>query len=95
MLKSLLASVCLAAALAASSVHADNPSPNPPPTTSQFSAISAHDQVRQMGRGVKIIGYDPFWQDGGKGNYSEKHFAELKAAGFSTVRVVLFGEGAR
>ncbi|MBP2160642.1 MULTISPECIES: glycoside hydrolase family 5 protein [Asticcacaulis] len=90
MLKSLLTGVCLAAALAASSGHADNPAPNPPPTVSQFSDISAHDQVRQMGRGVNIIGYDPFWQDGGKGNYTEKHFAEIKAAGFSTVRVVLF-----
>lgn len=90
MLKSLLAGACLVAALAVSSAHADDPAPNPPPATSQFTEISAHDQVRKMGRGVNIIGYDPFWQGGGKGNYKEKHFAELKAAGFSTVRVVLF-----
>jgi endoglucanase len=69
---------------------ADNPPPNPPPAKSQFVELSAHDQVRQMGRGVNIIGYDPFWKDSGKGNYTEEHFAKIKGAGFSTVRVVLF-----
>jgi len=84
----------LAAALtftfAAQAALADNPPPNPPPSTSQFTEISAHDQVRQMGRGVNIIGYDPFWRDDAHGNYKDEHFAKIKAAGFSTVRVVLF-----
>ena len=76
--------------LVAHAALADDPAPNPPPATSQFKEISAHDQVRQLGRGVNVIGYDPFWQDGGKGNYKDEHFAKIKAAGFSTVRVVLF-----
>jgi endoglucanase len=78
------------ATLAAPLALADDPSPNPPPATSQFVEISAHDQVRQLGRGVNVIGYDAFWKDNSQGNYKEEHFAKLKAAGFSTVRVVLF-----
>ena len=84
----------LAAALtftfAAQAALADNPPPNPSPSTSQFTELSAHDQVRQMGRGVNIIGYDPFWRDDAQGNYKDEHFAKIKAAGLSTVRVVLF-----
>ena len=76
--------------LVAHAAFADDPAPNPPPATSQFKEISAHDQVRQLGRGVNVIGYDPFWRDGAQGNYKEEHFAKIKAAGFSTVRVVLF-----
>jgi endoglucanase len=84
----------LAAALtltfATQAALADNPPPNPSPSTSQFTELSAHDQVRQMGRGVNIIGYDPFWRDDAQGNYKDEHFAKIKAAGLSTVRVVLF-----
>jgi endoglucanase len=43
-----------------------------------------------MGRGVNIIGYDAFWRDNSQGSYKDEHFAKIKAAGFSTVRVVLF-----
>jgi len=78
------------AMLAASMAMADDPAPNPPPATSRFVELSAHDQVRRLGRGVNIIGYDAFWRDGAQGNYREEHFARIKAAGFSTVRVVLF-----
>jgi endoglucanase len=81
---------CVLVALAAPLALADDPRPNPPPSSSQFVEISAHDQAAQMGRGVNVIGYDPFWRDHGKGNYKEEHFAKIKAAGFSTVRVVLF-----
>lgn len=56
----------------------------------QFTPISAEAQVAAMGRGVNIIGYDPYWQDGGKGNYEERHFKAIKDAGFSTVRVAMF-----
>jgi endoglucanase len=80
----------LTLAFATQAALADDPPPNPPPSTSQFKELSAHDQVRQMGRGVNVIGYDPFWQAGAQGNYKDEHFAKIKAAGFSTVRVVLF-----
>jgi endoglucanase len=93
MLKLLRSSAAILTALAALPAMADDPKPNPPPSTSQFVAIPAHDQVRQMARGVNIIGYDPFWRDNAQGNYKEEHFAKIKAAGFSTVRVVLFTFG--
>jgi endoglucanase len=89
-MKALRITAAILAMLAAPLAMADDPAPNPPPSTSQFVEISAHDQVRQMGRGVNVIGYDAFWKDNSQGNYKEEHFAKLKAAGFSTVRVVLF-----
>jgi len=55
-----------------------------------FQPLTPEAQVAQMGRGVNIIGYDPYWQDGGKGNYTEEHFRKIHEAGFSTVRAVLF-----
>jgi endoglucanase len=89
-MKALRITAAILATLAAPLALADDPAPNPPPSTSQFVEISAHDQVRQLGRGVNVIGYDAFWKDNSQGNYKEEHFAKLKAAGFSTVRVVLF-----
>lgn len=90
MLKLLRTAAAVLSTLAVLPAMADDPAPNPPPSTSQFVALSAQDQVRQMARGVNVIGYDPFWRDGAQGNYKEEHFAKIKAAGFSTVRVVLF-----
>jgi endoglucanase len=84
------AAFLLAAATFALPVLADDPAPNPPPAKSAFVPIAAADQVRQLGRGVNIIGYDDFWQPGREGNYKDEHFAQIKAAGFSTVRAVLF-----
>ncbi len=55
-----------------------------------FVETAAADQVAQMGAGVNILGYDPYWQEGGQGNYREEHFKAMRDAGFSTVRVVLF-----
>ena len=55
-----------------------------------FKEIPADDQVVQMGAGVNILGYDPYWQEGGQGNYREEHFKAIHDAGFRTVRVVLF-----
>jgi endoglucanase len=89
-MKALRITAAILATLAAPLALADDPAPNPPPAKSQFVEISAHDQVRQLGRGVNVIGYDAFWKDNSQGNYKEEHFAKLKAAGFSTVRVVLF-----
>ncbi|RRN55445.1 glycoside hydrolase family 5 protein [Pseudoxanthomonas sp. SGNA-20] len=52
--------------------------------------LSAHEQVVRMGAGVNVLGYDPYWQPGGQGNYREEHFARIRQAGLGTVRVVLF-----
>jgi len=93
MLKSLLhaaTGTALAAALLSPLCAAADAAPNPPPATSQFTPISASDQVKAMGRGVNIIGYDPYWREGGKGNYTETHFKQIHDAGLSNIRVVLF-----
>ena len=44
---------------------------------------------QRLGRGVNIIGYDPIWQDRAKARFQEKHFARIKEAGFSSVRINL------
>lgn len=55
-----------------------------------FKPLSAAEQVVQMGAGVNVLGYDPYWQAGGHGNYRAEHFQAMRDAGFGTVRVVLF-----
>lgn len=52
-------------------------------------APSAWDQARVLGRGVNIIGYDPLWKDFREGHFKTYHFARIRQAGFSSVRVVL------
>ncbi|KAF1688054.1 glycoside hydrolase [Pseudoxanthomonas broegbernensis] len=61
-----------------------------PHAAAQAPGISAAEQVARMGAGVNILGYDPYWRDGGQGNYREEHFKAIHDAGFRTVRVVLF-----
>lgn len=46
-------------------------------------------QVRQMGRGVNVIGYDPIWQRFERARFKERHFARVHDAGFQTVRINL------
>ena len=54
-----------------------------------------HEQPRaiersQFSRGVNILGYDPFWEKPEKARFKQKHFAEIRKAGFDFVRVNLF-----
>jgi endoglucanase len=56
---------------------------------SRFVPIEAAAQVKQMRRGVNIIGYDPIWQDFGKRRFKQVYFKKLADAGFQTVRVNL------
>lgn len=44
----------------------------------------------QFHRGVNILGYDPFWDDPNKARFKNRHFAEIRRAGFDFVRVNLF-----
>jgi endoglucanase len=50
---------------------------------------SAWDAQRRLDRGVNIIGYDPLWSDFRKRRFKEEYFGKIRAAGFSTVRIVL------
>ena len=54
-------------------------------------ALDAFTQVKQMKRGVNIIGYDPIWKDFEKRRFQEKHFELIKKGGFQTVRINLHG----
>jgi endoglucanase len=57
---------------------------------SAFAPISAEAQAKSLGRGVNVLGFDPLWKDFDKRQFDARHFAKIRAAGFDTVRVVLF-----
>lgn len=40
-------------------------------------------------RGVNVLGYDPYWTEGGKRRFEWRHFGEIRKAGFDFVRVNL------
>ncbi|MEO8018955.1 MAG: glycoside hydrolase family 5 protein [Pseudomonadota bacterium] len=46
-------------------------------------------QVKQMQRGVNIVGYDPLWNDPAKARFKPRHLALIKEGGFDSVRIVL------
>jgi len=54
-----------------------------------FTPVDPFEQIKRMGRGVNIIGYDPLWNDFTKGRFKESHFARIHEGGFQTVRVNL------
>jgi endoglucanase len=53
------------------------------------AAVDPFDQVKKMGRGVNILGYDPFWRDEAKARFKKEHFQRIREGGFQTVRVNL------
>jgi len=54
-----------------------------------FAPVEAFEQVKRMGRGVNIIGYDPLWRDFTKARFREDHFKRIHDGGFQTVRLNL------
>jgi endoglucanase len=58
-----------------------------------FKALDASEQVRKMGRGVNILGYDSIWRNPDKARFKERHFRLIREGGFQTVRVNLHGFG--
>ncbi len=44
---------------------------------------------RRLGRGVNILGYDPVWRSRDEARMRDEHFALIKRAGFSSVRICL------
>jgi endoglucanase len=54
-----------------------------------FVTVDPFDHVKQMGRGVNILGYDPIWKDFSRGRFKERHFQRIHDCGFQTVRVAL------
>lgn len=56
---------------------------------SRARVVDAHEQVRRMGRGVNVIGYDPLWRDHAQARFTDEHFRLIHEGGFQTVRVNL------
>jgi endoglucanase len=56
---------------------------------SAFTPLDPSDQVKQMARGVNILGYDPIWHNFADARFKQRHFAVIHDGGFQTVRVNL------
>ena len=54
-----------------------------------FAPIDPFDQVRQMQRGVNVLGYDPIWNDFDRGRFKQEHFKRIHDGGFNTLRLNL------
>lgn len=53
------------------------------------SPTDAFAQIKRMGRGVNILGYDPIWDNPKKARFEARHFKLIREAGFETVRINL------
>jgi endoglucanase len=60
-----------------------------PVVAAPFQPMDPHEQVRRLGRGVNIIGYDPLWKEGGVPRFQDRHFKIIRNEGFGHVRIVL------
>ena len=52
-------------------------------------AVDPSEQIKRLGRGVNVLGYDPIWDDFSKARFKERHFKLIHDAGFQTVRINL------
>ncbi len=59
------------------------------PDVKHFVPVDPFVQVKEMQRGVNIIGYDPRWKDFDKRRFKQQYFKQLHEAGFNTIRVNL------
>jgi endoglucanase len=78
----LAAGLLLAAGIVNSAFGADQATPQ--------GSENAFAQDRRIGRGVNILGYDPFWRSRDRARFQERHFQLIKEAGFDSVRIVLY-----
>ena len=60
-----------------------------PKRTQPFTPLDPFDQIKKMGRGVNILGYDPIWNDFRQSRLHIRHFQLIRAGGFQTVRINL------
>ncbi len=58
-------------------------------SASAGEGVEPFEQVKRLGRGVNILGYDPLWKDFEKGRFRERHFKLIHDGGFQTVRINL------
>jgi endoglucanase len=85
----LLIAFWLTAAFAAQQSSVAAATPGQVPTATGFTAMDPFDQIKAMGRGVNIIGYDPLWRNLSQARFQERHFQRIRDGGFQTVRVNL------
>jgi endoglucanase len=57
--------------------------------TARAATPTAAEQVRRLGRGVNVLGYDPLWNDPAAARFQPRHYARIRAGGFATLRVNL------
>ena len=57
--------------------------------TRATAAADPFGQVKRLGRGVNILGYDLIWDHFKDGRFKEKHFKLIREAGFQSVRINL------
>jgi endoglucanase len=57
--------------------------------TAAPKALDAASEVRLMGRGVNVLGYDPVWKDPAKARFQPRLFKVIHDGGFATVRMNL------
>jgi endoglucanase len=55
-----------------------------------FVALDATAQNHRMGRGVNVLSNDPVWSGGADARFAPEDFKLIRAAGFQTVRIVLY-----
>ncbi len=59
------------------------------PSPAAAAPPAAFEQVKRLGRGVNILGYDPIWDNFKDARFKEKHFKLIHDAGFGSVRINL------
>ncbi len=57
--------------------------------TKPAAAPDAFAQVKRLGRGVNVLGYDPIWDNPKQARFTDKHFKLIREAGFDSVRINL------
>ncbi|HUU36591.1 MAG TPA: hypothetical protein VMW46_00115 [Candidatus Desulfaltia sp.] len=53
---------------------------------SPVESPDAFQQVKRLGRGVNILGYDPIWENFAEGRFKERHFKLIHEAGLHRLR---------
>jgi endoglucanase len=54
-----------------------------------FQPLDPFEQVKIMGRGVNVLGYDPIWDDTARARFHDRHFQLIHDGGFQTIRINL------
>lgn len=59
------------------------------PSRAHTQDVDPFVQIKRLGRGLNVLGYDPIWDDFQKARFQPRHFQLIHDAGFQTVRINL------